>query len=252
MIAMNTHIKRPAFFHSHGFTLIELLVVISIISLLIAILLPALGAARKSAQDVKCKSNQRGLALAIFAYSLDDREFVIPYYAGTGSTGLAYGTPQNWYTNLLVGANYLPETEWRYSSKAWGDIRTGVWQCPRAMKLSYGGGYGVTRTGITVETSGTLFNYSGHRHRIGDPKAPSRVMLIGDAQQNFGSDATVNYMLGWQTYLYVAGKPSARHGGQSNMAMVDGHVEVVDYFALVDAGDDARLNELFYDPKTQP
>ncbi|HAI11398.1 MAG TPA: hypothetical protein DCM28_06805 [Phycisphaerales bacterium] len=246
MITFKTPITR------HAFTLIELLVVISIISLLIAVLLPALGAARKSAQDVKCKSNQKGLALAIFAYSLDDREYVIPYYAGAGSTALAYGTPKYWYTNLLIGANYLPETEWRYASKAWGDIRTGVWQCPRAMKLSYGGGYAVTRSGITVETEGTLFNKKGHRHRIGDPLAPGRVMLLGDAQVNAATDATVNYMIGWESYASVAGKPSARHGGQSNMAMVDGHVEVVDYFKLVDDGDTARLNELFYDPIAQP
>lgn len=236
--------------HAHlmAFTLIELLVVLSIISLLIAILLPALGAARKSANDIKCQANQRGIATAMVAYSLDDREFVIPYYAGAGSTGLSYGSPMVWWTNLLIYGRYIPETQWKYSNKAYGDIASGVWLCPRTTKLAYGGGYGVTRSGITVETAGTLFNKKGHRHRLADPLKPNYVMLMGDAQQNAASDSTVNYMIGWESYSSVAGKPSGRHGGKANIAMVDGHVQVVDYFGLVDANNAAALNELFYDP----
>lgn len=57
----------------HGFTLIELLVVISIISLLIAILLPALGGARKAARNAYCLSNQRQVGILFGTYLSDNR-----------------------------------------------------------------------------------------------------------------------------------------------------------------------------------
>lgn len=57
----------------HGFTLIELLVVISIISLLVAILLPALGSARKAARNAACMSNQRQVGILFATYMSDSR-----------------------------------------------------------------------------------------------------------------------------------------------------------------------------------
>ncbi len=67
-----------------GFTLIELLVVISIIALLVGILLPALGAARRSAQTLKCLSQIRQLEVAHYAYMND-------YDGGMINAGLPHG-----------------------------------------------------------------------------------------------------------------------------------------------------------------
>lgn len=53
--------RRP---RRHAFTLVEVLVVIAIITTLIAILVPALSASRRSARRTECQANLRHLAIA--------------------------------------------------------------------------------------------------------------------------------------------------------------------------------------------
>jgi prepilin-type N-terminal cleavage/methylation domain-containing protein len=62
-----------------GFTLVELLVVIAIISMLIALLLPAVQAARESARNVQCKNNMRQVYLAALSYSTSHGDKVPGY-----------------------------------------------------------------------------------------------------------------------------------------------------------------------------
>ncbi len=70
-----------------AFTLIELLVVIAIIAILAAMLLPALGAAKKQAQGTYCINNFKQLGLGFMLYTGDNSDY-FPCVAGE---------PQGWH-----------------------------------------------------------------------------------------------------------------------------------------------------------
>ena len=84
-----------------GFTLIELLVVIAILSLLIAILLPALNQAKIQAHRAACAGNLRQVGMAIHMYAEDFGD-TIPYGpAGRPVTGSNFYTVTGNVTSLL-------------------------------------------------------------------------------------------------------------------------------------------------------
>lgn len=86
-----------------AFTLIELLVVISIIALLIAILLPALGRAREGARRAQCASNSRGIMTANLAYATDnDGQFAV-FGSNTPGAPIENSNGGQWMWDMPIG-----------------------------------------------------------------------------------------------------------------------------------------------------
>ncbi len=83
-----------------GFTLVELLVVISIISVIMAIVLPALGRVRRQARTMLSMSNQRQIisAMNLFASDNNDR------YPGSVAT-IGFGNNWNWSDSTRLTGN---------------------------------------------------------------------------------------------------------------------------------------------------
>src|SRR4051794_28851838 len=79
---------------SRGFTLVELLVVIAIIGILIALLLPAVQAAREAARRSQCQNNIRQIALATINYESKHKVFPIGYLGPWGTQN--FGNPWDW------------------------------------------------------------------------------------------------------------------------------------------------------------
>jgi prepilin-type N-terminal cleavage/methylation domain-containing protein len=91
-----------------AFTLVELLVVIAIIGVLVALLLPAVQAARESARRAQCKNNLKQIGLALLNYHDAKKHFPAGYIASVDYIDGATDTTPGWAWSALI-LPYLEE-----------------------------------------------------------------------------------------------------------------------------------------------
>jgi prepilin-type processing-associated H-X9-DG protein/prepilin-type N-terminal cleavage/methylation domain-containing protein len=221
---------------AEGFTLVELLVVIGIIALLISILMPALGRARKQANAVQCASNVRQLV-----------QSYLMYLNANKGRGVAYrGNDDFWIEAFRK--DYGNANDIRFCPNAKEDISPSWGTATRAWTFSNG-----------ATTNSGSYGFNGWNHRW-DPVGQGGAMYSGGSQQHYVTPTSAEasripvfgdctWPDGWPRATdptppnLQTGDPSrqgnapsenmmarftiARHDRRANIAFLDGHADAV-------------------------
>lgn len=217
-----------------AFTLIELLVVIGVIALLIGLLLPAMGAARRSARTTACLANLRSLQQSQVLYSNDYRGALVDVglaHGGAGDESISF-------INTLAEYYGTPEV-----LRAPGDA-SAYWPADR-------GGQGLTINAAPRRTSYGMNNYLSRTYNPGlSPREPyDNIDKVPDATatvqfllmaregdyavsdhthvENWGQGSQPPGRAAQQVQIDARGGPARSFESQSNYGFLDGHASTL-------------------------
>lgn len=260
---MTTFDLKAGRHEKRAFTLIELLVVISIIALLIAILLPALGQAKARARQIVCMSQLKQIGMAVQYYA-DDNEMFMPM----GKIEFGPQWADNWQPSYAIYVGGDPShPDWNNLSyftdnrdahiSGWsllcptrpnGFLYPDIWHPPNGDDDSGANTY--VGHGAQGDTTPAPFRHSqgpdSPHERL--TTIPGKTYLIADGisdysivdpssyplQEDRNNDGWVDSFAGFGTY-FSALEPD-RHQGSSNFLFPDGHVKSVSAQSVAEQG----------------
>lgn len=215
-----TTLRRPV---RRGFTLIELLVTIAIVSVLIGILLPALGAVGAKARTTRCQAQSRSIVQAVAAFAASNQGRL----------------PEN-RTIVRSGAY---ET-WRHRFATDGYIPAGAaWACPDHPGEPLDELGEADGANTCVGDTPASYALNGHllwRRELRDSerdrpdfqiRRPAHTVVIAETRARFPDLRVTNQIIASDDG--PGGLFGYWHGGKGSYAFIDGHVELV---GLLDTG----------------
>jgi prepilin-type N-terminal cleavage/methylation domain-containing protein len=214
-----------------GLTLIELLAVIAIIGILVALLMPAVQAAREAARRAECQSHMKQLSLAVLNYESAHQRLpasvVVDLDAGSTPNNGAWGVHGR-ILNYLEQASLYDKVNicvaWDYQAAIDG-MRVPVYSCPSdpgAAEVRNPGNGKVQLYPTTYGfNQGTYFVYDPRTRKGGDgmfyPNSHLSLAAVKDGTTHTALAAEVR---AWQPYLRNGGPSSAAAPGSAAEAEV--------------------------------
>ena len=221
-----------------AFTLIEVLVVVAVVSLLMAVLMPALARARQQGKSVLCMSNLRQLAIAAQMYANGNDDY-FPLAMVTETDGSLYKlcawdftSIKNWNT---LEQKVIPGILWQ------GETIEKIQQCPSFKgshnwfadpytgynyNTSYIGGRAAVKDGEVVSETVVMSS------KVGEVRRPEKCALFGDGPWGGGANKFMRSPFGGKLDENFSGRYAGtqgyRHLGKTNVAWCDGSVKSVE------------------------
>ena len=229
-----------------AFTLTELLVVISIIALLTAILMPALGAVRAGSRALACKSNLRQLVISNTGYATENDGFYVPAASDMwNNAGL-----HRWHgTRDALDESFDPLKGPLIGYLADGRVK----ECPLSVEFVKGqdwnanfeqgcGGYGYNMmyigSRISQSATGSVQAWKDSYAMtacITEVAAPAQTLMFADTAMANSGKSLIEYSFAEPPFTVHNGRPVTefymspsihfRHRGRTNVGWADGHIE---------------------------